>query len=112
MGKQEQQQWMKKVASLNEAWIRAANDPKILADSPQALDLARRHVEWLTAMPGTPAHDSSANLSAYVRGLAQMYVADERFAANYGGVQGAEFVRAALMAYLEAGEAESSDQLS
>ena len=29
-----------------------------------------------------------------------MYVADERFAANYGGVEGASFVRDAILAYL------------
>ena len=32
-------------------------------------------------------------------GLADMYVADERFAANYGGVEGATYVRDALTAY-------------
>ena len=32
-------------------------------------------------------------------GLADMYVADERFAANYGGVEGATYVRDALIAY-------------
>jgi hypothetical protein len=30
-----------------------------------------------------------------------MYVADERFAANYGGTQGAEFVRDTLAVYAE-----------
>ncbi len=30
-----------------------------------------------------------------------MYVADERFAANYGGVDGASFVRDALTVYAE-----------
>jgi hypothetical protein len=30
-----------------------------------------------------------------------MYVADARFAANYGGMQGAGFVRDALLAYAE-----------
>ena len=30
-----------------------------------------------------------------------MYVADERFAANYGGVGGATFVRDALCHYVE-----------
>jgi hypothetical protein len=29
-------------------------------------------------------------------GLADMYVADERFAANYGGTEGATYVRDAL----------------
>jgi MerR family transcriptional regulator, thiopeptide resistance regulator len=30
-----------------------------------------------------------------------MYVADERFAANYGGVEGATFVRDAMTAFAE-----------
>ena len=34
-------------------------------------------------------------------GLAGRYVADERFAANYGGQAGAEFVRAAMTIYAD-----------
>ena len=34
-------------------------------------------------------------------GVADMYVADPRFATNYGGQAGAEFVRDALCAYAE-----------
>lgn len=45
-------------------------------------------------MPGTPAADPEGDLRGYVLGLAEMYVADDRFAANYGGAKGAEFVRA------------------
>jgi hypothetical protein len=36
-----------------------------------------------------------------VLGLAEMYVADPRFAQNYGGPEGAAFVRDALRAYAE-----------
>ena len=38
----------------------------------------------------------------YVVGLAGLYVADPRFAANYGGDEGATFVRQALEHYAEA----------
>lgn len=34
-------------------------------------------------------------------GLGDMYVADPRFGANYGGTAGAEFVRDALRAYAD-----------
>lgn len=34
-------------------------------------------------------------------GLGEMYVADPRFAANYGGADGAAFVRDALKIYAE-----------
>ena len=40
--------------------------------------------------------------SSDVRSLAEMYVGDPRFAANYGGESGAAFVRAALLAWLDA----------
>ncbi|HEY1157011.1 MAG TPA: TipAS antibiotic-recognition domain-containing protein, partial [Arthrobacter sp.] len=52
------------------------------------------------SIPGTPAA-GNGDLRKYVLGLADMYVADPRFAANYGGEQGARFVQAALHAYVD-----------
>ncbi|MCI1222395.1 MAG: MerR family transcriptional regulator [Bifidobacterium subtile] len=94
--------WKQQLASLNQGWIAAAQDPKIAPDSELAQDLARRHIAWLHSIPGTPAHDSTQDgvERDYVRGLAQMYVCDERFAANYGGIEGAKFVRDSLLTYL------------
>ena len=66
--------------------------------SDEAQELARRHVAWLGGIPGTPGHGATP-VKEYVLGLADMYVADERFAANYGGVEGATFVRDALHEY-------------
>ncbi len=63
-------------------------------------ELARRHVAWLSSVPGTPGH-GGAPVREYVVGLGEMYVADERFAANYGGVQGATLVRDALAVYAD-----------
>ncbi len=97
----EQSQWTERVAALNASWIAAAADPSITPDSPQAQELAERHVEWLRSVPGTPAAQPGGDLPGYVRGLGEMYVADERFAANYGGVAGAEFVRDTLIHWLE-----------
>lgn len=92
--------WMQRSAQLGRDWIAAAEsgaDPA--GDDAQAL--AARHVAWLTGIPGTPAADG--DVKEYVLGLAEMYVADPRFAANYatnsGGTAGAEFVRTALRAY-------------
>lgn len=62
--------------------------------------LARRHVEWLSGIPGTPGHGAAPDRD-YVLGLAEMYVTDQRFAANYGGLAGATFVRDALRVYVE-----------
>ena len=44
---------------------------------------------------------SVQRIKGYVLGLADMYVEDPRFAANYGGVEGAGFVRAALRSFAE-----------
>ena len=86
------------------------------ADGALAQALARRHVDWLRGIPGTPAASPGAggakdagrttgaapDIKAYVTGLGEMYVADARFAANYGGPDGAAFVRDALRIYAEA----------
>lgn len=56
--------------------------------------IAARHHAWIAQSAGTVAKE-------YFLGLAEMYVADERFAANYGGTTGAEFVRDAMVAYAE-----------
>jgi DNA-binding transcriptional MerR regulator len=60
-------------------------------DGAEAQALARRHHAWIAAGWGNRAPDADQ-----LAGLAEMYVADERFAANYGGVQGATYVRDAL----------------
>lgn len=92
--------WKERVAALNADWIALATtgaEPS----SREAQELARRHVDWLASIPGTPAADPGGDLHGYVLGLAEMYVADQRFAANYGGVDGATFVRDALRAHVE-----------
>ena len=90
----EKSAFQRKVQDLSEAWQRAAaagTDPH----SDEAQALAERHVAWLRSTPGTPAQDP-ARVTDYVRGLGDMYVADPRFGANYGGSEGATFVRDAL----------------
>lgn len=92
--------WQAEAEQLGADWIAAAADPNVSCDSPLAQGLAARHVAWLQGVPGTPAAESGGDLNGYVRGLAEMYVADERFAANYGGIEGAQFVRDALLAHM------------
>lgn len=92
MTPQEQSAWKAEVAELNADWAAAAAagaDP----ESRRCQELARRHLDWLGSVPGTP---SGADFDGYVRGLADMYVDDSRFAANYGGRDGAQLVRDAL----------------
>lgn len=98
---EERSAWKVQVEQLGRDWIVAAEAADITAESPEAQELARRHIDWLRSVPGTPVAGPGGDLNAYVRGLAEMYVADERFAANYGGVEGASFVRDALLAYIE-----------
>lgn len=99
----EKQEWQHRVANLNSDWVAAAQ-AGTAPDSATARELARRHVEWLTGVPGTPAHTPGGDTAAYVRGLAHMYVDDPRFARNYGGSAGASFVRDALISYLDSQE--------
>lgn len=94
-------QWKADAESLGRDWLAAAGSG-IEPTSPEAQALAERHVAWLTGIPGTPAADPDGDVKGYVTGLAEMYVADPRFAANYGGEEGAGFVRDALRAYAEA----------
>lgn len=107
MGAGEKAAWTEQSRQLGADW-RAAAASGVPADSAQAQDLARRHVEWLRGIPGTPASPAAGGSSAarggikgYVTGLGEMYVADPRFAANYGGADGAAFVRDALKIYAE-----------
>jgi DNA-binding transcriptional MerR regulator len=105
MSADEKAAWQQRVSDLGRDWITAA-ESGIAPDSNEAQELARRHVEWLTGVPGTPAAAPGGDVKAYVIGLGEMYVADPRFGANYatsqGGTAGAEFVRDALRVYAEA----------
>lgn len=91
--------WKQRTADLGRDWTDAAArglDPA----GAEAQEIAARHVAWLTGIPGTPAGDGG-DLKAYVTGLGDMYVADPRFAANYGGAEGAAFVRDALRVHAD-----------
>ena len=106
MSADEKAAWKQRQQKLGEDWIAAAQ-AGVGPDSAAAQEIAKRHVEWLTDIPGTPAYGAaaeeggSARIKAYVTGLGEMYVADPRFAANYGGQDGAAFVRDALAVYAE-----------
>ena len=80
-------------AAIAAQWA-AARESGLPPDSPQAQRIAARHAAWIAVSWQGRAPSPDA-----LRGLAAMYVADERFAANYGGVEGAAYVRDALVAY-------------
>ena len=96
LGDAERRDWQEQSTRLAADWMRAAGSG-VAPDSDEAQELARRHVAWLAGIPGTP--DA---LKDYVTGLGELYVADPRFAANYGGAEGAAFVRDALRVYADA----------
>ncbi len=73
------------------AAARAAGDS---VHSERVQSLVERHYRWIAA----GWQQSEPRLDAFV-GLGDMYVADERFAANYGGTEGATFVRDAMRAF-------------
>ncbi|KHL03279.1 MerR family transcriptional regulator [Sinomonas humi] len=99
LGAEGQGQWKERIARLMADWQAAAGSGAS-PESDTAQTLAARHVDWLGSIPGTPGYPEGP-AKAYVLGLADMYVADERFAANYGGTEGAAFVRDALRVYAE-----------
>jgi hypothetical protein len=89
----DQQAFMAEHRAIAEAWavLRTRSAP---LDGPEARALAARHRAWIAQAWGgrQPSADELC-------GLADMYVADERFAANSGGVAGAGYVRDALLDY-------------
>jgi MerR family transcriptional regulator, thiopeptide resistance regulator len=100
MGDADKKEWMQHQQQLGSDWIEAATrgiDPS----SDEAQALAQRQFEWLRGIPGTPGGGASGPTKEYFVGLADMYVADERFAANYGGAEGASFVRDAMKVYAD-----------
>jgi DNA-binding transcriptional MerR regulator len=100
MTAEDKAEWTEASRALAGDWIDAAArglDPT----GVEVQALAACHVAWLAGIPGTPGSDG-APVKEYVTGLGEMYVADERFAAVYGGEAGATFVRDALIAYADA----------
>ncbi|MET1042768.1 MAG: MerR family transcriptional regulator [Microbacteriaceae bacterium] len=100
MSDAEKKQWQQRMQSLGADWL-AATQQGLAADRDEAQALAQRQFDWLRGIPGTPGGGTTGPTKEYFLGLAEMYVADERFAANYGGVEGAGFVRDAMTVYAE-----------
>jgi DNA-binding transcriptional MerR regulator len=109
LGEGGQREWKTQAEELGRAWTDAAEaglDPA----SDEAQAVAARHAGWLASIPGTPGHGEGRPDRGYLLGLADMYVADERFAANYGGTEGATFVRDVLRVYTDRAYPDSEDR--
>ncbi|GAA1508590.1 DNA-binding transcriptional MerR regulator [Agromyces terreus] len=100
MSADEKRDWQGRMSQLSADWI-AASERGVDPAGNEAQALAQRHFDWLRGIPGTPGGGAEGPSREYFLGLAEMYVADERFGANYGGVDGARFVRDAMTAYAE-----------
>lgn len=95
LGEEGRRAWLERSKQLQEEWIAAAasgDGP----DSEAAQDLARRQFDWLSG-----ANGGQEVSYGYFTGLGEMYVADPRFGANYGGEAGARFVRDAMRVYAD-----------
>lgn len=77
----------------------AAHASGAAPESDEAQALAKRQYDWLGTIPGAPRAPDDRALPDYFTGLGDMYVADDRFAKNYGGVEGATFVRDSIALY-------------
>jgi DNA-binding transcriptional MerR regulator len=65
-------------------------------ESDEVLAIAQRHYDWLVV--GWQGRRPTAEQFV---GMGDLNIADERFGANYGGVEGATFVRDAMAAFAE-----------
>lgn len=99
MTREERATWLARSEALTADW-RAAAKRGGGPEGEEAQELARRQAEWLAGIPGTPRTGEGPSKD-YFLGLADLYVADARFAKNYGGADGAAFVRGAMRAYAE-----------
>lgn len=111
---EEKRDVLEEVTELNAAWVAAASSGEA-PTGPAAQRLAARHVAWLASTPGSPAASGDPQVTAtYVLALADMYVGDDRFRANWTGdpvhavENGPEFVRDTLRIWVEAQEQEAT----
>jgi MerR family transcriptional regulator, thiopeptide resistance regulator len=110
-----EQRWGVDAYARSDAWWRSKTDEERRAFQQEHADIARdyagalsagarpaddvvqaivaRHVAWLNESAQATGGPITAGR---LRGYGELYVGDPRFAANYGGQEGAEFVRDAL----------------
>jgi DNA-binding transcriptional MerR regulator len=93
LGESGQQEFLAESEAIAAAWAQA-RAAGLAADSQEVAVIAARHARWIEQGWGGTAPSPEA-----LKGLAEMYVADERFAAAYGGVEAASYVRDGLVAY-------------
>jgi hypothetical protein len=95
LGELGQKAFMAEGTALRTEYTEALNNG-LPVDSDVVIELVERHRTWIAQ-----AWSGVAPTAEQFRGLADMYVADERFARHYGGADGANFVRDAIYAWTE-----------
>jgi DNA-binding transcriptional MerR regulator len=95
LGEEGRRDWLQRSTALQQDWVAAAGSGA-RPDSGAAQELARRQFEWLCG-----ANGGQEVGYGYFTGLGELYVADPRFGANYGGPAGAGFVRDAMKVYAD-----------
>ncbi len=93
LGELGQKSFLAEGAALRSGYASALSEGHTI-DSEPVVELVERHRVWITQAWG-----GAAPTAEQFRGLADMYVADERFARHYGGVENAVFVRDAIHAW-------------
>jgi DNA-binding transcriptional MerR regulator len=93
-------EWMSRQKQLAADWVAAAASGSA-PGSTSAQQLAARQADWIAAIAGTPGSAEGRPTKEYFMGLGEFYVADARFAAQYGGEAGAAFVRDAMAIYAQ-----------
>lgn len=83
----------------------AAREAGVAPESETVQAIVARHLDWLNSCSLTP--EGPVSMVRFI-GYGDMYVADERFAANYGGPSGAEFVRDSIHEFAERESARST----
>ena len=80
-------------------WLKAFRSGATPGSAPTR-EMVRRHIEWLSRIPGTPTHAGDhAQALEMITGLAHMYVTDPGLRHAFGGEEGSRFVRDALLAH-------------
>lgn len=97
LGEQGRREFQQELEDLNSAWDQVIAEG-VEPDSEAAQAVAERHVDWLGI-----TWQAERMPRAAVKGIVQMYVDDERFAANYTRVSpaGAQFVCTAVQHYAD-----------
>ncbi|GAA0992379.1 MerR family transcriptional regulator [Subtercola frigoramans] len=101
MSQRESDDFLMAAAELASDWASAAQCGAAI-DGPLAQELAKRQCDWLCGIPGAPKSADGRPTKQYFSWLGDSYVNDERFAVNYGGTEGATFVRDAMRVFAEA----------